>query len=45
MTISGSLYAWEFKQTVRSLLRSNGFELTRVIPTASMLSIIEAVKL
>lgn len=29
----------------RSLLRSNGFELTRVIPTSSMLSIIEAVKL
>lgn len=29
----------------RSLLRSNGFELTRVIPTPSMLSIIEAVKL
>ncbi|WP_348245003.1 methyltransferase [Leptolyngbya sp. DQ-M1] len=28
----------------RSLLRSNGFELTRVIPTPSMLSIIEAVK-
>jgi hypothetical protein len=29
----------------RSLLRSNGFELTRVISTPSMLSIIEAVKL
>ncbi len=29
----------------RSLLRSNGFELTRVIPTPSMLSIIEAVKI
>ncbi|MBD1845949.1 methyltransferase [Cyanobacteria bacterium FACHB-63] len=29
----------------RSLLRSNGFELTQVIPTSSMLSIIEAVKL
>lgn len=29
----------------RALLRSNGFELTRVIPTPSMLSIIEAVKL
>ena len=28
----------------RSLLRSNGFELTRVIPTPSMFSIIEAVK-
>ncbi|MBW4445202.1 MAG: methyltransferase [Plectolyngbya sp. WJT66-NPBG17] len=28
----------------RSLLRSNGFELMRVIPTPSMLSIIEAVK-
>jgi O-methyltransferase domain len=29
----------------RSLLRSSGFELTQVIPTPSMLSIIEAVKL
>ncbi len=29
----------------RSLLRANGFELTRVIPTPSLLSIIEAVKL
>lgn len=29
----------------RSLLRSNGFELTRVIPTPSMFSILEAVKL
>lgn len=29
----------------RSLLRSNGFELTRVIATPSMLSIIEAVKI
>ena len=29
----------------RSLLRSNGFELTRVIPTPSLLSIIEAIKL
>lgn len=28
----------------RSLLRSSGFEVTRVIPTSSMLSIIEAVK-
>jgi hypothetical protein len=28
----------------RSLLRSSGFELTRVIPTGSLLSIIEAVK-
>lgn len=29
----------------RALLRSSGFEFTRVIPTPSMLSIIEAVKL
>jgi hypothetical protein len=28
----------------RSLLQSNGFELTRLIPTPSMFSIIEAVK-
>ena len=28
----------------RSLLQSSGFELTRVIPTSSMLSIIEAIK-
>jgi hypothetical protein len=33
------------EQEYRSLLRSNGFELTRLIPTPSMLSIIEAVKL
>jgi hypothetical protein len=32
------------EEEYRSLLRSNGFELTRVIPTPSMLSIIEAVK-
>ncbi len=33
------------EEEYQSLLRSNGFELTRVIPTPSMLSIIEAVKL
>ncbi len=33
------------EEEYRSLLQSSGFELTRVIPTASMLSIIEAVKL
>lgn len=33
------------EEEYRSLLQSNGFELTRVIPTASMLSIIEAVKI
>jgi O-methyltransferase domain/Dimerisation domain len=33
------------EEEYRSLLRSSGFELTRVIPTPSMLSIIEAVKL
>lgn len=33
------------EEEYRSLLRSNGFELTQVIPTPSMLSIIEAVKL
>jgi O-methyltransferase domain/Dimerisation domain len=33
------------EEEYRSLLRSNGFELTRVIPTPSMFSIIEAVKL
>jgi hypothetical protein len=33
------------EQEYRLLLRSSGFELTRVIPTPSMLSIIEAVKL
>jgi O-methyltransferase domain len=33
------------EEEYRSLLRSNGFELTRLIPTSSMLSIIEAVKL
>lgn len=33
------------EEEYRSLLRSNGFELTRLIPTPSMLSIIEAVKL
>jgi O-methyltransferase domain/Dimerisation domain len=32
------------EEEYRSLLRSSGFELTRVIPTPSMLSIIEAVK-
>jgi O-methyltransferase domain/Dimerisation domain len=33
------------QEEYRSLLRSNGFELTRVIPTASLISIIEAVKI
>jgi hypothetical protein len=33
------------EEEYRSLLRSNGFELTQVIPTPSMLTIIEAVKL
>jgi hypothetical protein len=33
------------EEEYRSLLRSNGFELTRVIPTPSLLSIIEAVKI
>jgi O-methyltransferase domain/Dimerisation domain len=33
------------EEEYRSVLRSNGFELTRLIPTPSMLSIIEAVKL
>ena len=33
------------EEEYRALLRSNGFELTRVIPTPSLLSIIEAVKL
>ncbi|MBD2093565.1 methyltransferase [Trichocoleus sp. FACHB-591] len=33
------------EEEYRLLLRSNGFELTRVIPTPSLLSIIEAVKL
>lgn len=33
------------EEEYRSLLRANGFELTRVIPTPSMSSIIEAVKL
>ena len=33
------------EEEYRSLLRFNGFELTRLIPTPSMLSIIEAVKL
>lgn len=33
------------EEEYRSLLRSSGFELTRLIPTPSMLSIIEAVKL
>jgi hypothetical protein len=33
------------EEEYRSLLRSNGFELTRLIPTSSMLNIIEAVKL
>jgi hypothetical protein len=33
------------EEEYRSLLRSNGFELTRVIPTSSLLSIIEAVKI
>lgn len=33
------------EEEYRSLLRSSGFELTRVIPTPSMLSIIEAVKI
>jgi hypothetical protein len=32
------------EEEYRSLLRASGFELTRVIPTPSMLSIIEAVK-
>lgn len=32
------------EEEYRLLLRANGFELTRVIPTPSMLSIIEAVK-
>lgn len=32
------------EEEYRLLLRSTGFELTRVIPTPSMLSIIEAVK-
>jgi hypothetical protein len=33
------------QEEYRSLLRSNGFELTRVIPTPSLLNIIEAVKI
>ncbi|MBI4780749.1 MAG: methyltransferase [Oscillatoriophycideae cyanobacterium NC_groundwater_1537_Pr4_S-0.65um_50_18] len=33
------------EEEYRSLLRQNGFELTRVIPTPSLLSIIEAVKI
>jgi hypothetical protein len=33
------------EEEYRSLLRANGFELTRVIPTPSLCSIIEAVKL
>jgi hypothetical protein len=33
------------EEEYRSLLRSNGFELTHLMPTPSMLSIIEAVKL
>jgi hypothetical protein len=33
------------QEEYRSLLRSNGFELTRVIPTPSLISIIEAVKI